>query len=458
MRYPLFGIGQTGKSPKVTSERRINVYVEQTSDRGPLSFHQRPGLKRWTYLGATPIRGWHAFGDDLLVAHRTKLYSINNAKEVTELGTLSTSGGRVNFADNGTQVMCVDGSYGYIVESGALSQIADPDFVSADTVIFQGGRFVVNRSGTGQFHLSASYDGQTYDGTEFATAETFPDDLVAVWEDQGEVMLFGTKSMEAWSNIGALDFPYQRIDGAVVEWGLAARNSLAKVGNTTCWLGQNRNGETQVVQLNGYRPQVISSPEMESTIQNYGNVTVASALSYHAKGHTFYQLNFPEGSWCYDVTSRQWSEWQAGTIGDRHLAELAVHYIGKTLVSDYRTGTIYELDPETLDDDGDEFAKEIQSRHLFDERNVFVNRLWADMQTGVGLATGQGSDPQIMLQVSKDGGKTWGPEKWTSLGKIGEFKTRALWRRLGRGHDWTFRLRVSDPVQFALAGAWVNTQ
>jgi len=57
--------------------------------------------------------------------------------------------------------------------------------VAADTVVFQGGRFIVNRSGTGQFYLSASYDGTTWDATEFATAESFPDDLVAVWEDQG---------------------------------------------------------------------------------------------------------------------------------------------------------------------------------------------------------------------------------------------------------------------------------
>jgi len=270
--------------------------------------------------------------------------------------------------------------------------------------------------------------------------------------------LFGAQSMEAWSNVGALDFPYQRIDGAVVEWGLAARWSLAKVGNTTMWLGKNRNGEAQVMRLAGYVPQPVSTPEVEFAISKYATVINASALAYNSGGHTFYQLNFPGAgvSWVFDATSGLWSEWQSGTVGGRHRGALGVQFVNRTIISDYNAGTLYELNSETLDDAGNDFAKEITSRHVFNEEYISVGRLWADMETGVGVAVGQGANPQIMLQVSKDGGQTWGPEKWVGLGAEGAFKARALWRRLGRAYDWTVRLRISDPVKFALSGAWVD--
>lgn len=459
-RYPLFGLGASGKSPQVTAQRRINLYAERRDDRGPVSFHQRPGLSTWTTIGNQPIRGMWVIGDLLYVAHRDTLYEINNAKQSTALGTLSTSAGRVGMADNGTQLIVVDGTDGYIYDTSTslFSIITDADFVAADTVVFQGGRFVVNKAGTGEFYLSDSYDGTSWDATNFATAETFPDDLVAVWEDQGELLLFGAQSTEAWANVGALDFPYQRIDGAVVEWGLAARWSLAKVGNTTMYLGNNRNGETQVVRLEGYRPAPVSSPEVEAAIHSYASVSNAEAFAYHADGHTFYQLSFPGPgvSWVYDATGGDWFEAQSGTTGGRCRATFGVQYINRTLAADFNTGTIYEVDASVLDDGGTDFPKEVQSRHVFAEEHLSVSRLWVDMETGIGLVTGQGSDPQIMLQISKDGGQTWGPEKWADLGAQGRYADRVIWRRLGRAYDWTFRLRVSDPVQVAIAGAWMD--
>jgi hypothetical protein len=76
------------------------------------------------------------------------------------------------------------------------------------------------------------------------------------------------------------------------------------------------------------------------------------------------------------------------------------------------------------------------------------------MEAGVGKTTGQGSDPIIMLQVSKDGGHTWGNEIWVPFGKIGEYRRRAVWRRLGRSRDWVFKFRVTDPVKTVFVAAW----
>ena len=60
------------------------------------------------------------------------------------------------------------------------------------------------------------------------------------------------------------------------------------------------------------------------------------------------------------------------------------------------------------------------------------------------------SDPQIVLQISNDGGRTWGGERATSLGKIGDYRRVVRWRRNGRSNNRAFRVICSAPVRVAL--------
>jgi len=92
---------------------------------------------------------------------------------------------------------------------------------------------------------------------------------------------------------------------------------------------------------------------------------------------------------------------------------------------------------------------------------AFFSRLEVLLQTGVGLSsvsTTQGHDPQIMLQWSDNNGRTWSNEHWVSAGKVGEYRKRALWRRLGRSRKRLFRVTVSDPVKWALIDAFLQIQ
>ncbi len=84
------------------------------------------------------------------------------------------------------------------------------------------------------------------------------------------------------------------------------------------------------------------------------------------------------------------------------------------------------------------------------------NSLEVLAQVGAGLLSGQGSDPQIMLRWSNDGGRTWSREHWTTLGRIGAYRTRVLWTRLGQARDRVFEVVVSDPVACSLITAYLN--
>jgi hypothetical protein len=71
----------------------------------------------------------------------------------------------------------------------------------------------------------------------------------------------------------------------------------------------------------------------------------------------------------------------------------------------------------------------------------------------VSVATVQGVDPQAMLRWSNDGGSTWSNEHWTSIGKIGQYQNRAIWRRLGMARDRIFEVSLTDPVKAVIVSA-----
>jgi hypothetical protein len=97
--------------------------------------------------------------------------------------------------------------------------------------------------------------------------------------------------------------------------------------------------------------------------------------------------------------------------------------------------------------------------HLSNEGNrITFDKFQIDLETGLGIATGQGEDPQVMLRWSDDGGQTWSSEHWVSAGPQGAFKTRAIWRRLGQARDRVFEVTMTDPVPWRLIAAWIDVR
>ena len=264
--------------------------------------------------------------------------------------------------------------------------------------------------------------------------------------------------MEFWQNTGGYPDPYSRIPGTTQDWGLAAVKSRATFNNTIAFLGKNNDGKVQVMTLNGYSPMRISNHDIENMIEGFPIITDAIAISYIFNGHVLYQLTFPTSnrSLLYDGTTGAWSEVQTGVDQyARHIANLGVVFNKNNYVSDTSTGTIYLVDPKSLTDNGVPIKREIRSRHIYNNGNdVELGQLQLDMDVGEAPELGQGSDPRIMLQVSRNGGKTYEAERWAPLGKAGEYFTRIIWRRLGSAKDFVFKFVVTDPVPFVVIQGW----
>lgn len=455
---PLFGLGVSGKSVNVSAQRRLNLYcqIEKDPEKNVVTMYPTPGLVSSTNFGSSPVRGMWTKGDYIYAVHGDKLYSVDNAGAYVHLGTLNSNSGRVDMCDNGTQIIMVDGADGYIwdTSSDTFDQIVDADWPGADTVTFINGYFVVSQPDTAKFYISALYDGLSWDALEFSSAESDPDNLVRVFSDNGQLILFGSKTTEFWGDSSAVDFPFTRVGSSAIEWGLAARWSLTKFDNSLMFLRKNRLGQTQVCKMQGYTAVPVSDVELDYEISQYGQVGNATAFSYMNSGHPFYQITFPSvgKTWLYDGQSDSWSELQSSD--GRHRAELQTQYLDQSYVSDYENGKIYTFDQNAYTDDGAPIVREFISRHQNPGVLMRVGQIWLEMEGGVGLVSGQGDDPMVMMQISRDGGHTWGAEVWRSIGAIGNYGTRAVFNRVGLARDWLYKFRVSDPVKTVFVGAW----
>lgn len=460
---PLFGLGNVGKSSNVSAQKRVNLYAELHTDdpeSNGLTLYPTPGLTSFINLGASPARGLHVKDNLAYVVNGSTLYEVAANGTYTARGTLLTSGGRVDMIDNGTQLLIVDGTYGYIYTFAGttFAQITSPNFPACDTCTFINGYFVVQKTSSGQFNISKLYDGLTWNALDFANAENDPDNLTRAMADSGLLVLFGQRTTEFWGDSGAADFPFQRMGSSAIEWGLAARWSLTKFDNSLMFLRRNKLGAVQVCQLVGTQAIPVSNPEMDYVFSGYAAVENATAFAYMVSGHPMYQINFPTPgeSWLYDGLTKSWSRVQYGT--GRHRGEIQMNFLNRPYVSDYDNGNVYLLDSSAYTDNGAPIIREFVSRHNKAGDYQHISALWLEMEAGVGLNSGQGSDPKVMLQISRDGGHTFGAELWASIGQMGKYRARALWNRLGRSRDWLFKFRVTDPVKTVFVAAWAKVQ
>jgi hypothetical protein len=190
----------------------------------------------------------------------------------------------------------------------------------------------------------------------------------------------------------------------------------------------------------------------------------AIGYTYQQDGHSFYVLVFPNAdtTWVYDVATQAWHERAGWYNGDwtRHRGNCQVFFNGETILGDFENGKLYTLRLDVYADD-DRPQRWLRSwRALPVGQNTFNETAHHSLQliceSGVGLNLGQGSDPEVMLRWSDDGGHTWSYEHWRKMGKIGNFGFRTIWRRLGmtdKLRDRVYEVSATDPVKIAIMGA-----
>jgi hypothetical protein len=468
MKTPILGSSYVARSVNAADARMVNLFPEIVPEAGkePAFLNRAPGLKLEVAVGNGPIRGLWVLAGNMYVVSGSQLYKVTPAYVVTLIGTVSGTSSPVSMADNGTQlfVACNGPSFIYNSLTNVFQQITDTDFPGAVTVGYLDGYFVFNEPNSQKIWVTALLEGTLVDPLDFASAEGSPDGVVGIIVDHGQLWVYGTNSIEVWYNSGNADFPFSRIQGAFNELGCAAAYSLAKMDNGLFWLGKDARGQGMVYRANGYSGQRISTHAIEWHIQQYGDLSDAIGYTYQQDGHSFYVLIFPSAdtTWVYDVATQAWHERAGFANGDftRHRSNCQAFFGTKVMVGDYQNGNVYSFDLDDYSDNGS-IQKWLRSWRALPTGQNNLKRtahhsLQLDCESGVGLNLGQGSDPEVMLRWSDDGGHTWSNEHWVSIGKIGEYYRRAIWRRLGmtlKLRDRVYEVSGTDPVKIAIMGA-----
>lgn len=473
MKFPsVLGGSYVAQSPIALNERTVNLYPEvlkMPGGKSQIQLYPTPGVSAFATSTASPARGGFYQNGRCFYAMGTTLQEVSSTAVLTDRGTISyMTADPVTFAANGDagdELLAVAGGVIYLLDLNTNS-LSTPSVNSTPKMCAYLDGYFMYLDTVSTLYVSGLFDGTTWDATQFAQRSAAPDPWKSVFVNKANkaIWLCGEETSEAWYNAGSFPFPFTPIPGALIPWGIAAPFSAAQVGASVLWLTRSSDGHARVIQIDGLTPSVVSTPAVERALQSYASISDAVGSSYSDQGHTFFELTLPSAghTWVYDLTTGLWHERGAwtGTQYDALRTVFPVFAFGKHLVGDRLGSVIYEqAQSSTTDVDGLLIRRLRRTPSFFYEnKRLFFGRLELMLEPGLALASGQGSNPQVMLRTSNDGGKTWGSELMRSAGARGEYGTRVYWNRLGSARDRVFEFTMSDPVPWRLIDAYLEVQ
>jgi hypothetical protein len=456
----LVGPSNQGISAKVDSQRSVNWYPVKPEREGEkVHLRGRPGLDLLCTLPRTKFRGDLEFDGRAFYVFGSRIYEVYSNGTYREWGRIASVEGKVKMAMLLNVIVIGDGSgfYALDLDAGTVEVIVDAP--RGRFCVFFNQR-ILYQGENGQVFYSELNDPTNIPGLNFFTAESLPDEIVAITTAEETIYLHGEDSTETWYDSGDVDNPFARISGGVNYSGCLHPDTAMRLDNSAWWVEKDANGAGIVRRVQGTTPMRVSTSAVERFLRTASNV---SAHSYQEDGETFYVLNADQGTWAFGLKSQEWAEraWLNRNTGEQERArpESHLYALGQHLVADYENGNVYIQSLDYHSDNGQEIRRTRVSAHQnTDGKQIIIDELYLDFATGVGLdGAGQGTNPQVMLRVSKDGA-SFGRERKAPLGRIGQFKNRVRFHRLGKGTDWLLEISVSDPVLSVLMGGDVNAR
>jgi hypothetical protein len=446
MRLPIALRFYRSSSLPLSCQRLINMYAEPQPKeaRAPVALFPTPGPKYLMSVGAGPIRGRYFFNNTLIVVSGQEVYSVVSGLAPVKIGEVAQSG-RIQMASNGKQLFILAGTYGFVCDGVSVVPVTDEDWPGATSVTFLDGYFIFSKPASGEFFLCELYDGVDYDALDYATAEANPDRLSACVAYAQRLWNLGEKSIEIYYNSGG-EFPFTR--QMVLEKGTINATTVAQTVMGIIWVGDDK----VVYMAQSTSPQRISDYAIEDILDSITTAEFnnASTWTYEQAGHTFYVLRVASYTFVYDLTTGLWAE-RESYDGKPWKVGMGEKVFDAIVVGEYEGNKLYTLDFNTFVEDNYPIKRTIIAPLVHAEGSTLsMSSLELECETGVGNLTGEGNDPQVMLKFSDDGGRTFGNEHWRSLGKLGQYLTRVVWRRLGIFRQRVIQITMSEPVKFVV--------
>jgi len=425
-------------STALANRRAINIY-RQVPDG--------PSLSSAAMLGSAGIIPFADLSEPVcrgLFSAKKRGFSVNDETlyEVFENGTDNPVGDitgekPVRFAFNGFTLVIISDNKGYFysLADSSYEEITDPIFSSFGKVIdvtYKDGYF---------FYMTEEYifngslvtdnDGKDFPALSFGSAEVEPDGNTAIHTSSNQLYGCGLNTIQVFESVGGTGFPLQNIQGATIQKGVIARDTVIDYQGYMTFLGGDEGENPALYLVRGSSIQKVTTPAIENYIENLGQEEIEQAVCwvYQQSGSNFLVLDIGSASFVYDMTASQktgraiWHERKSGitTIEDffkgfsNWRARFSMRVFGKTIVGD-RT-TLSEI----------------------------------EMICEVGVGNSDSKNPQLQLSYSDDQGIRFTAPVSRSLGAVGNTGVRLIWRRFRQfQRDRVIRFYTDDPVKLAL--------
>lgn len=473
IELPLDGGFYESEALPLSAQQAINCYVNIPQTSGALSaaaLFGSSGLSELATTGDTPDnvnRGAHVKAGKPYFVNGQSIYRLDRSFDINGLEVFTpvllgaiTGTGRVSMADNGKQLIVLADGKGWIVDESAIpvfQQITDLDFTAngiPEKVTYIDSFFVCSTDAK-KIIKSAANNGLSWNALDFEAAEADPDPIRSVISYKNQLYVAGEETFEVFQNAGLSGFPFQRINGLVIDKGLSASNALAITSLGIVFVGAGVNESPAIWVIAGGQAQKLSTTAIDSVLSQMSPDEIESAfiLTYGTSGAYFVSVVFASRVFEYNLISQKWNERSSRIINPKGLTEnvrwrvnSAVTAFNRVICGDSLSGKIGELSRSFYTEYDLPIVRTFVSSPLANQNKaIFISSLELTMEAGI-----TNTEPQIRLSISKDGGYTYNSEIWRSFGKSGEYFRRAIWRRLGRFPRYAvLKFEMSDNVKFA---------
>lgn len=427
---------QDGGNRAAEPSRLINFYREPLGGKAVLK--SVLGQELLVDFGTVFMRDIERIGSKFYAATGGKLRSLTEGGVKAVLGDINDSEETTIDGNNGDVTVVAGGAY-YLWNGTTLSTPAAGQFSNFGSCCYIGGYTILTERNGRQFCWSDLLDASTLPALNFATAEARDDSLLRCFAIRGNLWLFKEQSAEIWYATGQSGAEaFLRLSGGVFDIGLKGYSLLAGFDGGAFFVGDDN--VAYITQ--GSAPTPVSAGHSGVTY-SIENETPDHCFFYEDGDHKFCVIAFRDRpSWCFDITTGEWHERASGKDGDWGVANAVKGASSWFCGAD--DGKVYRMTRNNTD-----AARELQrtavSKALYLEQSFSVDLL--ELFGRVGFSD-LGRDAQCWIRLSRDRGMTWGPEKWISLGDLGEYGKKLRKRSLGWCEDsLVVELNISDPAE-----------
>jgi hypothetical protein len=467
MSFTTVPINITGPSyqsrSRPLSSQQTTMWYQQVAESGkdPFVLMPYPGLKvSGSASGAD--RGFYRMSEILYQVKGTVLYEIASNGTHTSRGTIIGTK-RCIMAGDGINLFIVVPNkkvWQYSTVTNLITEVTNVNITGAQSVDFINNQFLYTFP---EFTVVSNVgDGSEASGLNVIAEETLPDKMVRDFVYEEVIYRCGVRSIVAWYNSGVGSPPIEKLQGRIFSIGLAALHSIAKTDEAFYWLGD----DNSIYQARGGDKEKVSTDAISNSIRGFSVTSDAIGYTYTMQGQNFYTITFPTANKTFTINESLgkdgWFELSSGTVGDKWQATSVISAYGQNYAADELNGNVYTLDLDTYTNNGEPLQRTRVTASINGDllgakgKRTQMSRLELIMETGVGVISGQGDNPRIMIEASYDGGRSWSHGAWARTGRLGEFTIKVEWFSLRTFLDMMIRVSTSDPVNYSISSGTID--